>query len=51
MKTLHRKDIPEDFSYYRTGSKVFYEYYKKYSSKVIPLGKNNEFITAFQVLP
>lgn len=51
MKTLHRKDIPTDFSYYRTGSKVFFEYYKKYSSKVIPLGRNNEFITAFQILP
>ena len=27
MKTLARHLIPEDFSYYRTGSKVFYDYY------------------------
>lgn len=31
MKTLHRSDIPMDFSYYRTGSKVFFDYYAKYT--------------------
>ena len=34
MKTLLRQDIPEDFSYYRTGSRVFYEYYKNSSHKM-----------------
>lgn len=35
MKTLPRSDIPADFSYYRTGSEVFYEYYKKYTKLII----------------
>lgn len=32
MKTLSRTLIPNDFTYYRTGSQIFYEYYKKYTS-------------------
>lgn len=35
MKTINRLFIPEDFIYYRTWSKVFYEYYKKYSKFLI----------------
>ncbi len=31
MKTLLRSDIPWDFAYYRTGSKVFYDYYRQHS--------------------
>lgn len=34
MKTLDRSDIPQDFIYYRTGSKVFYDYYAHYSRKM-----------------
>ncbi len=34
MKTLSRSDIPWDFVYYRTGSKVFYDYYAHYSQKM-----------------
>lgn len=30
MKTLLRQDIPEDFVYYRTGSRVFYEYCREH---------------------
>lgn len=30
MKTLNRADIPEDFVYYRTGSEVFYEYFREF---------------------
>ena len=30
MHTLLRQDIPLDFTYYRTGSRVFYQYCKKY---------------------
>ncbi len=51
MKTLLRSDIPQDFSYYRTGSKVFYEYYKKYSHLLIfRIGKWYEFIRARKII-
>jgi hypothetical protein len=30
MKTVLRQDIPLDFTYYRTGSRVFYEYCARY---------------------
>jgi hypothetical protein len=52
MKSLHRSLIPLDFSYYRTGSRVFYEYYRKYSSSIVErIGKWYEFWTAWQALP
>ena len=35
MKTILREDIPLDFSYYRTGSRVFYDYYKKHTKLLI----------------
>ena len=35
MQTISRADIPEDFSYYRTGSKVFYEYLSQFRSYLI----------------
>lgn len=30
MKTLLRQDIPEDFTYYRTGSEIFRTYYREF---------------------
>ncbi|MDD2694280.1 MAG: GNAT family N-acetyltransferase [Candidatus Gracilibacteria bacterium] len=52
MKTLSRNLIPEDFSYYRTASKVFRDYYEKYTGLIIgTLGKYNGFFIAFHVLP
>lgn len=51
MKTISREHIPEDFSYYRTGSKVFYEYYKQYSRLLIHrIGTGYEFIRAGKIL-
>jgi hypothetical protein len=45
MKTLPRALIPADFTYYRTGSRVFYEYYKKHSSTMINrIGKGFSFM-------
>ena len=35
MKTLSRSLIPTDFSYYRTGSRVFFDYYKKYTDNIV----------------
>ncbi len=51
MKTLSRENIPEDFSYYRTGSKVFYEYYRRYSRLLVHrIGKWYEFIRAGKII-
>jgi hypothetical protein len=45
MKPLHRSLIPTDFTYYRTGSRVFYDYYKKHSHTIIDrLGDSFSFI-------
>ncbi len=47
MKTLARSDIPRDYTYYRTGSRVWYDYYKKYTQLVIHrIGSGYEFIKA-----
>ncbi len=52
MKTLLRNLIPDDFVYYRTGSRIFREYYRKYSNLIIEnVGKGNEFFTAFRSFP
>lgn len=52
MKTLHRSLIPEDFSYYRTGSRVFFEYYKKYTNTIVQkTGKWYDFLRAFKIFP
>lgn len=52
MKTLLRKDIPEDFVYYRTGSTVFYEYLKQFRSYIVEkVHKRGDFFSALQVLP
>lgn len=51
MKTISRSEIPEDYTYYRTGSKVFYEYTKKYTSNIVEkIGKGYEFFTAMRFL-
>ncbi len=51
MKTLSRSDIPPDFIYYRTGSRVFYEYYKKYFvGMTLKIGKGYEYIKAGKIL-
>ena len=51
MKTLDRSDIPEDFTYYRSGSRVFYEYYKKYTKMIVfRIGKWYEFIKAWRII-
>jgi len=45
MKTIPRESIPDDFSYYRTGSRVFYEYYRKYTRLIIErVGDGYEFM-------
>ncbi len=50
MKTLLRKDIPEDFVYYRTASKVFLDYYKKFTRlKIIETGVWSQFIKAWRI--
>ncbi len=52
MKTLPRSSIPIDFSYYRTGSRLFYDYYRRYTNLIIErIGKWYEFWTAWQLLP
>ena len=51
MKTLSRSDIPADFTYYRTWSRVFYEYYKKYFvGMTMKIGKGYEYIKAWKIL-
>lgn len=51
MKTLLRQDIPKDFIYYRTGSKVFYEYYRELTKiHALRISENSyEFIKAWQI--
>jgi hypothetical protein len=40
MQTLPRSDIPKDFIYYRTGSRVFLDYYKEFTKlKIIETGE------------
>jgi Acetyltransferase (GNAT) domain len=52
MKTLHRSEIPEDYSYYRTWSRVFLEYSEKFTgSKIVRIGTGYTFASAFQILP
>lgn len=51
MKTILRQDIPEDYTYYRSGSQAFFEYYKKYSSLLVArIGKGYEFLKARKLL-
>jgi hypothetical protein len=50
MKTLPRSDIPEDFVYYRTGSRVFLDYYKEFTKlKIIETGQESQFIKAGKI--
>lgn len=52
MKTLPRSDIPIDYTYYRTGSRIWFDYYKKFTRLLIwKIGSGYEFFTAFQALP
>jgi hypothetical protein len=52
MKTLSRKDIPEDFIYYRSGSRVFYEYLKQFRFYIVEkIHKRGDFFYAVQLLP
>lgn len=52
MKTLSRHLIPEDFSYYRTGSKIFYDYYRQYTKLIIDrIGYGHQFMKAGKVFP
>lgn len=51
MKTLSRSLIPIDFSYYRTGSRVWYDYYRKYTWLIIHrIGSGYEFIKAGRII-
>ena len=52
MKTLQRSDIPEDFVYYRSGSRVFYEYLRQFRSYIVEkVHKRGDFFVAIQVFP
>lgn len=52
MKTLARSDIPKNYTYYRTGSRIWYDYYQKYTNLIIwKIGKWYEFFRAFKVFP
>ncbi|GAB0174981.1 MAG: hypothetical protein HHAS10_08600 [Candidatus Altimarinota bacterium] len=52
MKTLLRKDIPEDFVYYRTGSIVFFEYLKQFRTYIVQkVHKRGDFFSATQIFP
>lgn len=52
MQTLPRSDIPKDFIYYRTGSRVFFDYLKRFRSYITErVGKRGEFFSAFQMFP
>ncbi len=52
MKTLLRQHIPEDFVYYRTGSRVFYDHYANNTRLVVgKAGRWHEFFTAYQIFP
>lgn len=51
MKTLSRSLIPTDFTYYRTGSRVWYDYYRKYTRLIIHrIGSGYEFIKAGRII-
>ena len=51
MQTLNRKDIPEDFSYYRTGSKVFFDYYQNHKRLILHrLGSGYAFLRAARII-
>lgn len=50
MKTIKRENIPKDFIYYRSASKVFYEYYKNHKYFVVKKTNNKyEFIKACKI--
>lgn len=50
MKTISRKDIPLDYIYYRTGSRVFLDYYKKFTRlKIMETWFGSQFIKAGKV--
>lgn len=50
MKTISRSDIPPNYTYYRTGSRVWFDYYKKYSRQVIHrIGSGYEFLRAERI--
>jgi hypothetical protein len=52
MKTLDRKSIPEDFIYYRSGSRVFFEYLKSLWSYIVGWTREGkEFFSALQIFP
>lgn len=52
MKTLSRSFIPTDYSYYRTGSRIWFDYYQKFTRSIIgKIWKWYEFFTAFRVFP
>ncbi|MBC7498565.1 GNAT family N-acetyltransferase [Candidatus Gracilibacteria bacterium] len=52
MKTLSRSLIPNDFIYYRSGSRVFFDYYRKYTNNIVErIGKGYEFWTAWHIFP
>ncbi len=52
MKTLERKDIPADFTYYRTASRIFYEYSMRYvREKIIKIGEKYGFAMASCFFP
>ncbi len=52
MKTLSRSLIPPDFTYYRTGSRLFYEYYRRYTSHIVSrIGQWYEFWIAWNIFP
>jgi hypothetical protein len=43
MKTIPRELIPEDFLYYRSSSRVFYEYYKNHTFLKVKKLEENSF--------
>jgi hypothetical protein len=52
MKTLLRELIPKDYFYYRSSSKVFYEYLKNYTYyKIEKIGNNFDFLTSYFIFP
>ncbi len=52
MKTLARSLIPTDYSYYRTGSRIWFNYYQKFTRSIIgKIGSWYEFFTTFRIFP
>ncbi|MBC7503987.1 GNAT family N-acetyltransferase [Candidatus Gracilibacteria bacterium] len=52
MKIFPRSLIPDDFTYYRTGSGFFFDYYRKYTNNIVErIGKGYEFFSAFRIFP